>query len=87
MANFDSGVMRYIKTAAVVEVLFPVDWRGNAEIACKHCPYYSANSRMCALNKKIVNFPERYVGEFCPLEEITEEEDICANSEISQQAK
>ena len=67
MANFDSGVSGYVRTFAVVEVLFPIDWRGNPEIACKHCQYYSTSSRMCALNKKIVNYPDKYVGEFCPL--------------------
>ena len=83
MANFDSGVKGYIKAVATVEVLFPIDWRDNAEIACKHCQFYSANSRTCALNKKIVNYPERYVGEFCPLEEVKEEiENVCESGAL-----
>lgn len=74
MANFDSGVKRYIKTRAVVEVGFPVDWRDNAEIACKHCPFYVRATQKCALNQQIVNFPEKYIGADCPLEPIDETE-------------
>ena len=73
MANFDTGVKRYIKARAVVEVSFPVDWRDNAEIACKHCPFYARAAQKCGLAHQIVNFPERYVGECCPLEEVTED--------------
>ena len=75
MANFDTGVQRYIKAVAVVEASFPVDWRGNAEIACKHCPYYVRATQRCALNQAVVNYPERYVGEDCPLEPIEEEQE------------
>jgi hypothetical protein len=72
MANFDSGVSRYIKTRAVVEVGFPVDWRGSVEIACKHCPYLSSNERICQLNKQPVAYPNKYVGAYCPLEKLEE---------------
>ncbi len=72
MANFDTGVSRYIKTRAVVEVAFPVDWRGSVEIACKHCPFYVRATQRCALNQAVVNFPEKYVGSECPLEIIEE---------------
>ena len=72
MANFDSGVKRYIR--AVVEVGFPVDWRDSADISCKQCPFYVRATQRCALNQSVVNFPERYVGENCPLELIEEEE-------------
>ena len=41
MANFDSGVKRYIKTYAVVEVSFPVDWKNNAEMSVFR-PRYTA---------------------------------------------
>lgn len=72
MANFDSGVSRYIKARAVVEVGFPVDWRGSVEIACKHCPFFHRTSSRCGLNQSIVNYPERYVGSSCPLEVVDE---------------
>ena len=67
MANFDSGVFGYVIGRASVEVYFPVDKNGNAEIACKHCPYLSSNERLCQLNKKPVAYPHKFVGDLCPL--------------------
>jgi hypothetical protein len=74
MANFKSGVASYIKTYAVINVYFPVDDNGRSEIACKHCPYLSSNERMCQLNKEPVAYPNKYVGDRCPLIEIEEKE-------------
>ena len=68
MANFDSGVKSYITGRHLVKVHFPVDFRDNAEICCKHCQFLSSNERMCQLNKQPVAFPNKYVGDFCPLE-------------------
>ena len=73
MARFDTGVSRYIKAQAMVEVGFPVDWRGSVEIACKHCPYFSRSTGRCNLTQSVVNFPDKFVGEQCPLEPIEEE--------------
>ena len=73
MPNFESGVMKYIKGRVTLEVGFPVDWRGNAEIACKHCNFFVRATQRCGLNQQIVNYPERYVGECCPLELVVEE--------------
>ena len=73
MANFDTGVKEYIKAYAVVEVNFPVDWKGNAEIACKHCNFFVRATQRCGLTQQVVNFPDRYVGESCPLEEVTKD--------------
>ena len=67
MANFESGVSGFVKAYAIVEVNFPIDWKGKKEIACKHCKYLSSNERMCLLNKEIVSYPMNYVGEECPL--------------------
>ena len=78
MVNFDSGVAGYVRTYAVVNVNFPVDDKGRQEIACKHCPYLSSNERMCQLNKEPVAYPNRYVGDRCPLIEIENKE---ANNE------
>jgi hypothetical protein len=75
MANFDTGVKRYIKTYAVVEVFFPVDWKDNPEVACKHCPFFVRSSQRCGLTQSVVNFPDKYVGECCPLEEVRY--DVC----------
>ena len=77
MANFDSGVKRYIHAVAVVETYFPVDWKDNPEIACKHCNYYVRATQRCGLTQQIVNYPERYVGNDCPLEPLEEvKEDV-----------
>ncbi|MBQ8357129.1 MAG: hypothetical protein IJX39_04905 [Clostridia bacterium] len=75
MANFDSGVSRYIKARAVVEVSFPVDWRGNIEIACKHCQFFDRAKQRCNLTQQVVNFPDKFVGECCPLERVEEREE------------
>lgn len=80
MANFDTGVKEYIHTSAVVRVDFPVDWRGNAAIACVHCPYLSSNMRMCQLNKAVVDYPEKYIGRECPLTEMNREGEECGNT-------
>lgn len=73
MANFESGVASYVKTYAVVEVYFPVDDKGRSEISCRHCQYLSSNERICQLNKKIVAHPNKYVGDYCPLNKIEKE--------------
>jgi hypothetical protein len=73
MADFSSGVMAYVKARAVVEVNFPIDFRGNAEVACKHCNFFVRATQRCGLTQQIVNYPERYIGECCPLEEVTED--------------
>lgn len=67
MANFESGVANYVRTYAIIEVNFPVDFKGNADICCMRCPYLSSNERMCQLNKEPVAYPNRYVGDRCPL--------------------
>lgn len=74
MANFESGVADYIKAYAVIEVAFPIDFKGNAEKCCKHCPYLSSNERTCQLNKKPIAYPKTHVGDDCPLIPIEKEE-------------
>lgn len=70
MANFENGVARYVIGQATVTVGFPVDFRGNEEIACKHCKFFVRATTRCALNQEMVNYPEKYVGVHCPLERI-----------------
>lgn len=67
MPNFDSGVSAFIKGFCMVEVNFPVDGKGHADISCNQCPYYGRNSKTCQLNKQVVHYPERYTGAYCPL--------------------
>lgn len=73
MANFDTGIKGYVKARTVVEVNFPIDWRDSVEIACKHCPFYVRATQRCGLNQMVVNYPEKFVGEYCPLEEVKED--------------
>ena len=73
MANFESGVARFIKGQVTLTVGFPVDFRGNAEIACKHCSFYIKSMQRCGLNQEVVNYPDKYVGSNCPLEEVIED--------------
>ena len=65
--SLDSGVTEYVKAYAVIEVNFPIDSKGTEYIACKYCPFLSSNNRMCQLNKTPVAFPDKYVGDNCPL--------------------
>lgn len=74
MANFDSGVKGYVRAHAVVEVAFPIDWRGSVEIACKHCQFFDRAKMRCNLNQQVVNFPDKFVGDQCPLERAEGEE-------------
>lgn len=75
MSGFDSGVKGYVFGSITLRVGFPIDWRGEAHISCTHCQFYSPSSRRCQINKEVVDFPEKYVGDMCPLEiEKTEEE-------------
>lgn len=74
MANFDSGVKGYVRARAVVEVAFPIDWRGSVETACKHCQFFDRAKMRCNLNQQVVNFPDKFVGDHCPLERAEGEE-------------
>ena len=75
MAIFESGVKGYVTAQYLLKVHFPIDFKDNAEIACKHCPYLSSNERMCQLNKMPVAYPNKYVGDFCPLKPLEREEE------------
>lgn len=72
MANFESGVSSYIHAQAKVDVFFPVDSRGNADISCSQCYYFRRNYKTCGLNGEVCQYPEKYVGASCPLEEVEE---------------
>jgi hypothetical protein len=75
MACFDSGVSGFVKCYAVVNVNFPIDWKGKAEIACKHCNYFVRATMRCGLTQTIVNYPDTAVGVDCPLEIIETEKE------------
>lgn len=72
MANFESGVKGYIKAYAVVQMRFPVDFKDNADISCYQCKFFSRSTSLCRLNNEISAYPQKYVGQNCPLEIIKE---------------
>lgn len=74
MANFESGVGSYIRTQATVYVNFPVDHKGNADISCAQCFYFKEYSKRCGLNGEICAYPNKYVGDACPLSPVVDEE-------------
>lgn len=67
MADFKSGVMSYIIAEATVEVGFPVDFHGVADVSCHQCKFYRRNYRNCGLTGEISEYPDKYVGSHCPL--------------------
>lgn len=72
MANFESGVASYVHGRATVDVYFPVDQRGNADISCTQCFFFREASRRCGLNGEVSQYPSKYVGSNCPLEIVEE---------------
>lgn len=70
MADFESGVKEYVKAYAVLTVFFPVDFKGNADISCYQCKFFSRNNGICQLTKEVSAYPQKYVGDNCPLERV-----------------
>ena len=75
MANFDSGVAKYIIARATVEVGFPVDFNGKAEVNCYMCQFFRRTYSVCGLTGDVVAFPQKYVGDTCPLVPVEEEKE------------
>ena len=67
MATYESGVSAYVRGTATVEVFFPVDERGNADVNCYQCEYFHRTSVRCGLNNRICAYPQRNIGQYCPL--------------------
>lgn len=66
MPNFESGVKGYITGTATIQNLFPIDFKGNADISCMQCRYFSRNNGICQITKEITAYPSKYVGVNCP---------------------
>ena len=66
MSDFSSGVSGYVKAVAIVAVNFPIDLKGNADVCCYQCPYFSRSSGICQLNKAVPAYPAKYIGQDCP---------------------
>lgn len=67
MPIFDSGVKSYVIGTATVENHFPVNWKGEPDVRCELCKFYSRSGRACRLNQEIVEYPDKYIGSKCPL--------------------
>lgn len=67
MADFSSGVAGYIKGTCLVEVFFPIDSKGRADVRCEQCQYYGRSSKTCQLNKQVLHYPATHIGAYCPL--------------------
>ena len=72
MANFDSGVKKFIKAEATVTVYFPVDMKDRAEVNCMVCKFFNRTSGRCVLTQEISEYPKHYIGSHCPLDVIEE---------------
>lgn len=67
IANFDSGVKAYLTGETTVKVHFPIDHKGNADVNCHQCNFFSRTSGICYLTKEISEYPQKYIGSCCPL--------------------
>lgn len=67
MANFESGVSGYVTGEYTVKVFFPVDHKGNAEVHCYMCKFFSRNNGVCQLTKEVSEYPTKHIGSHCPL--------------------
>ena len=74
MAAFDSGVKEYVHAQATVDVFFPVDFRGYADISCNQCFFFRRNYQTCGLNGEVCQYPQKYVGGSCPLKAVEDED-------------
>ena len=72
MASFENGVKEYVVGQATVSVMFPVDWKGNADICCDQCYYFRRSYKTCGLNGEVCEYPSKFVGSCCPLKPVEE---------------
>lgn len=68
MSDYQEGVPGYVIGRGEVINYFPVNRRGDVDLCCEHCNFYSRNSRICHLTRELQHYPERDRGRECPLE-------------------
>lgn len=71
--EFPDGIASYIHAQAVVDVFFPVDDKGRADISCSQCYFFKEYSKRCGLNNEVCAYPNKYVGSSCPLVRVDED--------------
>lgn len=67
MADFETGVLKYIHAKALVKASFPVDTKGNAHVKCDFCRYYDRIAKKCKIDDHVIYFPD-YLSEDCQLD-------------------
>lgn len=73
MASFETGISAYVHAQAVVDVYFPIDNRGNEDISCKQCFFYRDSTNRCGLTYEVCQYPNKYVGDSCPLHRVDDD--------------
>lgn len=68
--SFEDGIGGYIHAQAMVDIYFPVDKRGVADVNCFQCYFFRKNYGTCGLNGEVCQYPSKYVGSNCPLENV-----------------
>lgn len=67
-----TGVKGYVECTATVTNYFPINSKGQADICCYQCKYFSRTTGTCHLTKEYTPYPQHYVGGNCPFEIITD---------------
>lgn len=76
MADFSDGVKEYIEAEGKIINFFPVDWKGNKDISCFQCDFFSRNSGACLITKEVTPYPQKFVGRICPFDESIKKNNI-----------
>lgn len=73
MPNYETGVSHYIYGTAKAVATFPVDLKGKPDVSCNQCKFFRRTAQLCGLNGEICEYPQKYIGTYCPLEFESEE--------------
>ena len=74
MPTFSTGVSGYVYAKAEIYAHFPIDEKGNPDISCYQCDYFSRSNGTCRITAAVSEYPTRNVGTQCPMREITKDE-------------
>lgn len=67
MPIFESGVASYVYGCCTISVAFPVDSHGIPHVNCMNCELFRRSTQRCGINHRICEFPDKYIGSYCPL--------------------
>lgn len=66
MPDFTDGVKDYVTATAVITNYFPIDLKGNPDLSCYQCRYFSRSTGVCYITKDVTPKPQTAVGRTCP---------------------